>query len=742
MRNLLLIYLFILIPYVLSSQVEGYVYGSVDGKEKTPIYGADVFFKNNNKGKTTCDQGRFLFELPPRFPDTLIIRAMGYYSDTIPLAKGDKDVYLEVTLFPTSKLEEVVITQKRDNAMFLRLDARNTEVLNAGELRKAACCNLSESFETNATVDVNINDGVSGTKRISMMGLDGAYTQVQFENFPILQNLDLASGLNGIPGTWINSIQITKGTGTVVNGYESMAGLINLEYHKPDDMEKLYFNAYASNQGRGEINFHSGNKINEKWSTGVFAHASTARFEMDRNNDGFRDIPIGEEYVFLNRWKYQGENNISQFGIKANHSEKLGGTIGFNPIEETQDNYGFAIRNNHVELFGKSGWTFEDHPHRSFGMIYYAKYHDLSAVYGRRNLQAEEYRGYLNLLYEDILGSTMHVIKAGASLVVDDLNQTLLDNIPAGVFQNDLIRTEIVPGAYSEYTYTGLRTTMVAGARLDYHNMFGWQGTPRLNLKYRLNEDLDLRATVGRGFRVPNYAVDNISLMSTNIPWAIQEELLPETSWNTGLSWYYAFKIANKKASFNLDYFYTYFTNQLIADRDEDPSQIIFKNLIGVSFSHVVQADFRIEPARGFEIKTAYKYLDVRATMGGMLMERMMIPRHRGFINAAYITRNKSWEFDITGSVFGRQRLAPVILPDMTISQDNRSGIMHNVNAQITHVFKRFDLYLGGENITDFRLMNPIIDVQNPFSQHFDATRVWAPIVGVNVYAGVRIKLD
>jgi outer membrane receptor for ferrienterochelin and colicins len=741
MRNLFLIFI-IFSPYMLYSQIEGYVYGAIDGKDKVPLYAADVFFKKSGKGKTTCDQGRFLFELPPKLPDTLIIRAMGYHPDTIPISKLDKDLYLEITLFPTSELDEVVIKRKRDNSMFLRLDARNTEVLNAGELRKAACCNLSESFETNATVDVNMNDGVSGTKRISMMGLDGAYTQIQFENFPILKNLALASGLNSIPGTWINSIQITKGTGTVVNGYESMVGLINLEYHKPDDMERFYFNAYASNQGRGEVNIHSGNQINEKWSTGVFAHVSTAQFEMDRNNDGFRDIPIGEEYVFMNRWKYQGKNNISQFGVKANHSEKIGGTIGFDPRGATQDNYGVTIRNNKVELFGKNGWTFEDHPYRTFGMIYYAKYQELSAIYGRRNLQAEEYRGYLNLLYEDILGSTIHGIKAGASLVFDDLNQTLLDNIPAGVIQNDLIRTEIVPGVYSEYTYTGLRTTIVAGGRLDYHNLFGWQGTPRFNIKYRLNEDMDLRATIGRGFRVQNYAVDHLSLMATNIPWIIQNDLLPETSWNAGMSWYYEFKIANKKASFNIDYFHTYFTNQLIADRDEDPSVIIFKNLSGVSFSNVVQADFRIEPLRGLEIKTAYKFLDVRATMGGMLMEQMMIPRHRGFINAGYITRNKRWEFDITGSVFGRQRLAPVVLPDMSVSQDNTSGIMHNVNAQITHVFKRFDFYLGGENITDFRLMDPIIDVQNPFGQHFDATRVWAPIVGINVYAGIRIKLD
>ena len=725
-----------------TAQIQGVVYQQV-GNEKEPLFAADVFFKKGQQGKTTCSEGAFLFERIPKLPDTLIVRASGFYSDTIPLTKKDQQLYLEIVLIPETVLEEVMIIQKRENASILRLDPRNTEVLNSGELRKAACCNLSESFETNATVDVNIQDGVSGAKRISMMGLDGAYTQVQFENFPILQNVDLATGLTGIPGTWISSIQITKGTGTVVNGYNSMAGLINLEYLKPDEIDKLYINAYGSNQGRSELNIQGGGKLSEKWSSAFFLHGAGAFAELDRNNDGFRDIPLGETFVFLNRWKYQGEDFVAQMGVKGDFSNKRGGQVGYRHGDELTNNplYGVGFQNQHVEAFGKTGWLFENAPYRSIGVLYYAKHHDLNVVYGNRSLSAQEQKGYVNLMYEDILGSTIHTIKTGASLVYDQLDQNMEEALPAGQYQRDLNRTELVPGVYGEYTYTGVRTTFVGGIRQDYHNMYGWQFTPRANYKFKLTEKIDLRATAGRGFRVPNYAIDNLPLMANNLPWMV-EDMQPEISWNFGGSVYYQFKLFDRTASFNVDYYHTLFSNQLVVDRDESPDIVLFKNLDGQSFSNALQVDVKMEPLVRLELKMAYKFLDVRATMGGELMEKMMIPRHRGFVNMGYTSRNKRWEYDLTASLFSPKRLALVRLPDQSLSIKNQGQTVTIVNAQVTHVFKKFEVYLGGENIFDYRIKDAIIDAENPFSSTFDATRVWAPIVGVNVYGGIRITLN
>ena len=719
-------------------QIDGVVYGLVDDK-KVELFGAEVFFKNGRQGKTTCGEGMFLFEFLPRLPDTLIVRAMGYYNDTIPISKSEKQLYLEVVLYPDNLLEEFVFVQKRENSSIMRLDPRNVENLGSGELRKAACCNLSESFETNATVDVNMTDGISGAKQIAMMGLSGVYTQIQMENIPIIQNLNVAHGMNSIPGTWIESIQITKGTGTVVNGYESMVGLINLEYKKPEDIEKLFVNVYGNIRGRTELNLHGGKKISDKLSSAWFVHGASVLGENDRNNDGFRDIMMGEDLIFLNRWKYRGDRFVAQFAVKGNLSEKYGGQLGFERGKPSEL-YGVYNENRNIELSGKTGFIFKK-PATSIGVVYYAKYYDMIAQYGRRELNAQQKRGYINAVYDGILGSTLHKIKGGLSFVYDDMVQRVKSDLPAGYSELDLIRTEIVPGAFAEYTYSGLRSTVVAGVRQDYHNLFGWQFTPRFNYKHVLTEKLDFRATAGRGFRVSNYAIDNIGMMATNRPWVVSSDIQPEISWNFGGSLLYQFKLFNEKALFTVDYFHTLFENQLIADRDADPTQIMFGNLQGQSFSNVVQVEFRFSPAKNFEIKSAYKYLDVRATMGGSLMQKMMVPTHRGFINLGYTARNKRWEYDLTSSVFGSQRLTTVELSEGVLSENNRSEILPMLSAQITHVYKQFEFYVGGENLLDYRLDNPIIDAQNPFSERFDATRVWAPIIGINIYGGIRFTI-
>lgn len=720
--------------------VEGVVKTYVDKKSAVELLGAEVFFLGSRQGAVSDEKGGFVIE-GVKLPDTLIVRASGHYSDTIPLSRKDIGRKLEITLFPSFVKEEVVILAKRDNSNVLKLDPRFVESLNSGELRKAACCNLSESFETNATVDVSLADGVSGSKRIQMMGLSGRYTQMQFENIPFLHNLDQAFGLGTVPGTWIESIQITKGAGTVVNGYESMNGLINIEYQKPDQMDPLFVNAYANLQGRYDVNLQGGYQINDKWSTGWFLHYDSQLLENDRNRDGFRDMPLGDHFIAMNRWKYKGELFRAQIGAKVAYGDRSGGQVGFDRNAQDQQLYGAAVKSLTGEVFGKTGLLFKNNQFSSIGVVYYAKYAELNAIFGNRTLLSDEQRGYVNLLYENILGNTNNKLKLGASFVYDQLTQEMNDFLPTDTSLRRLDRTELVPGIFSEYTYDGVLSTFVLGMRADYHNLFGFQFTPRANYKYSLTEDMDLRLTAGRGFRVSNYAVDNLSLMATNTPWIVQNDILPEISWNFGASYYYEFELFDRGFNWSVDFYHTFFENQLVADRDEDVTYIVMKNLSGQSFSNALQTDIKVEITPRLEMKAAYKFLDVRMTTGGRLEEQLMVPKHRGFYNISYTSRNKRWEYDATISVFGARRLAVVQLPDGSVSSDNKADVVPLLSGQVTHNFKKFEVYLGGENLLDYRLSNPIVNVENPFDQTFDATRVYAPIFGINVYAGIRMAL-
>ncbi|MFN9111775.1 MAG: TonB-dependent receptor plug domain-containing protein, partial [Bacteroidota bacterium] len=367
-------------------------------------------------------------------------------------------------------------------------------------------------------------------------------------------------------------------------------------------------------------------------------------------------------------------------------------------------------------------------PYNSIGVVYNLKYQSFDALFGERKFEGEEKRAYVNAIFDGIIGTTDHKIKLGLSGVYTDIAQQLHDTLTSD-------RVELVPGTFAEYTYTGMRFTAVAGTRADYHNLYGFQISPRLHAKYTLTEYTDLRFTGGKGWRVPNYIIDNISLLATSAPWIMLDELKPEVSWNVGGSVVQEYRLFGRKATISVDFYHTLFENQLIVDRELNA--IRFLNQQGISYSNSFQSEASIKPTKTIELRLAYKFLDVRAEYAGELREQVMIPRHRGFMNVGYLSRDKRWEYDLTVSVFGTSRL-----PGMNASNDVKySAIYPMVNTQITHIYKKWDFYLGIENLTNYRQTDPIIDAANPFGSKFDATQIWGPVMGLNVYVGLRYAI-
>jgi len=731
MKSILLLIVSTLWFGVAFGQLKGVIIGDNGEGVKEPIYGAKVRLLKSGIGAITKEDGEFELILPKDLPDTMVFTARGYFPDTVIVDKADRFISMSVILYSELILPAVIVEYRKSSHTISRMKTLHVEEITSKELRKAACCNLSESFETNASVDVNITDAVSGAKKIQMMGLDGVYTQIQMENIPYLRGLESSFGLNSIPGTWIESIQITKGTGNVVNGYESMAGLVNMELKKPAEMEAFYFNAYVNGMGRNEVNLNSGFRLNDKWTSGWFAHYSSHPIEMDYNNDGFRDMPNGTNFAVLNRYNYVGNKMEAQFGVNAYLDDKTGGQMSRNTSSTSP--YLVQIDSKHIDAFAKTGF-FMKKPYNSIGVVYNVKYQQVTANFGDRVFKGEEKRGYINAIYDGIFGNTNHKYKLGFSGVYSDIKQQM-DSLNAD-------RLEIVPGAFFEYTLTGSRNSLVAGLRGDYHNLFGFQYAPRVHYKFLATEYLDIRATVGKGWRVPNYMIDNISLLANSQEWLAPASIQPEISWNFGGSLVQRFDLFKRRGSFVVDLYHTRFENQLIVDRDASPGSIQFTNLKGGSYSNSLQLELSVQPWKTIEIRFAYKYLDVKAEYGGILQQQVMIPKHRGFVNVGYYSRNKRWEMDLTASVFGESRLPQVELPDGTLTTVNTSEVYPIINAQITHIYKKWDFYLGGENLNNYRQTNPIIDAENPFSSTFNATRVWGPVFGINVYAGVRFSID
>lgn len=724
-----------------AQSISGKVYEQSSGKaEKTALPGAGVFWAGTTEGTTTDAEGHFSIALN-RTTNQLVFSFVGYANDTLSI--GDEKI-IEVVLKAGSTLREVVVTGSGSNTLD-HLSPLHTEIITTRTLEKAACCNLSESFETNASVSVSYGDAVTGSKQIQMLGLNGNYIQSNTENMPSIRGLGSTFGLNYTPGTWVQSIDIIKGAGSVVNGYESMTGQINVELKKPDGEEKLYLNMYANNFGRIEGNMNIARELNEKWSTGILTHVSTLQTRTDKNKDGFLDLPLYTQFNGMNRWKYKGTRTMAQFGVRALYEDRLGGQENFTKeMKGTFHAYGYGSKVKRYEAFSKIARLFPNQPYKGLGLIINASLHDQQSYFGLTNYNGRQNTLYGNLIYQSIINNTNHSFKTGASYLLDGYNEMYSDSA--------MKRTESVPGVFFEYTYNRLdRLVLVAGTRLDFHNLFGTRFTPRLHAKYSLGTHSTLRASAGKGFRVASPLAENYGNLVSSRQVVFRETIQPEVSWNYGLSFAQDFYIAAMKGTFIVDYFRTDFENQLVADL-ETTGYLYFYNLNGKAYANSFQAELNLNPIKRFDLKLAYRLFDVKQTLTNpgrvnLLTQRMMTSRDRVLFNAGYALPYDKWKFDFTVQWNGKKRM-----PDMTMESHEQHGAtsmthrtiapsFFNINAQITRTFPKWDFYLGGENLNNFTQKDPIMNASAPFGSGFDGGMAWGPVTGRMIYLGIRYKI-
>lgn len=707
------------------------VRGKVETINHEALIGATVLEAGTQNGTTTDVAGMFELKLLSR-EAFLIISYSGFKTDTV---KADLSKSTHIQLKEnTEELDEVVV--QASSTFMDNLESKHVEVITEAELTKAACCNLSESFETNASVDVSFTDAVSGAKTIRMLGLDGRYVQINRENVPNVRGLAGRYGLSYVPGTWVQSIDVGKGAGSVVNGFESMTGQINVELKKPETSEKLYLNGYVNSFGRLEVNANLARDINDQWSTGILLHSDYLNSEIDQNNDNFMDLPKTRQINVMNRYKYQGDKLVSQIGFTVMRDEKAGGQLGFDFGDDfrTSPQYGFMIETTRAEAFGKVGLLFHHKPYKGWGFIYSASYLDMSAGYGRDNYEGTEKTLYGNLIFQNIIGNSFHSYKAGASILYDNFDEVYVDST--------FTRKEVIPGLYYEYTYKPSdKFTLLAGARTDFHNLYGTYFTPRLHARYQFSETTTLRGAIGRGYRTPNTIVENSNILVSSRRLVIEEAPEPEVSWNMGGSLTTALMINDKKLNLIFDYFHTRFENQLIYDMDQSSSELRVYNLNGDSYAHSFQLEGNYQFSDRLSAKAAYKFYDVRATINGELRDVPFNSRDRFFLNTSYATRFDKWEVDATVQWFGSKRLPNTTDKPVEFQRDSTTPDFFLVNAQVSRGFRWGSIYLGSENLLGFKQNDPIIDSENPFSNNFDASIVWAPIAGRMVYVGFRYKI-
>ena len=742
------IYFFLCFINILSSQeiIKGKIVYK-DNRETLALEGASLYWQGTSEGTTTDVLGDFNLKTSNK-TNNLIISFLGFKTDTLKILSNKNFVHFLIENL-SNDLDEVSVVQRKKSAKLSFTKTQNTILVDASELLKAACCNLSESFETNPSIDVNFSDALTGTKQINMLGLKSPYILISEENIPMVRGASQAYGLTFTPGTWVESIQISKGTGSVVNGFESIAGQINTELKKPFTDNPFFLNVFGSKNGRLELNIHLNKKITNKWSTGLFIHSNQRTQKIDKNVDGFLDAPLSNQINILNRFQYIDpvKGWVVFYNWRFLNDKKQTGEVTFNEVGKSSDInknstmiWGSEIDTQRFDTALKFGYVFPEFPYKSFGLQTAYSNHDQKAYYGLRNYDIYHESFYSNLLYNSILNNTTNKFKSGLNLSMDRYVENI-DN-------QDFSRTDKNLGAFFEWSHDDLeKLSWTAGLRIDFNNNIGTFLTPRLHFRYAYDEKTIIRLSSGSGRKAANIFAENQSLFGSNRRVYIEKGsspfygLLPERAWNYGISLSRSLKLFNKNSNLIFDYYNTQFSNQVVIDVETE-GRVSFYNLNGNSSAKSLQVTFDIDLTSQLLLKSAYKNDIVSIDYKSGEKQKQLIPKNRIFANLSWSSikniMNQQWLYDITIHYLGSQRL----VENYMIPNGSNSPSYSIVNTQLTRFLSEtLEIYIGIENLGNYTQSIPIISSDQPFNTNFDSSQIWAPVFGRMIYGGFRYKI-
>ncbi len=719
--------------------IEGTVYEQNENGEKTPLPGVNVYWKIVNEGTVTDAHGHYKIPLHERI-GCLVFSCISYENDTV--HHMVEPAHYDHVFHAVHMLNEVEIAARQKATYINPITPMAVQNITSENLKRAACCTLAGSFENNASVDVNYSDAVTGAKQIQLLGLSGIYTQMMTEIIPNFRGLASTFGLNYVPGTWMNGIQVSKGTSSVRNGYESITGQINVDYKEPvkDKSEKVFFNLYANSMLMTDFNFNGRVKVGKNDGIMLFGHVSHNHMKMDGNGDSFMDDPMTTQYNVFLRYNHPHIGRFGcKLGIKALKENRLGGQMDFDPkhrLDAGYNLYGIGINTERYEAFAKCGYHF-DRKDTSIGLQQQVTYHKMDSYYGLTDYNANQLSYYANLLFDSYIVNDHHTYSVGASYTYDKYNEHLNDS----TFK----RIEHVPGVFAEYVFNDdHHWSVIAGFRADYNSYYRKMlYTPRLHVRFKTHDDFALRVSAGKGYRSPNILAENSTMLASAREIIFVDTPKMEDAWNYGINLTKSFSFGWRELILQADFYRTDFVNQIVLDRDADAHQIRIYNLNGKSYSNSAQIEANCEIFKDFDLTLAFRYNDVKMTINDSLREKPFVNRYKGLITMSYAPG--TWQFDFTTQFNGDSRV-PDLSGNATAVANHqnigRSPFYVIMNAQITKKLgKHWELYVGGENLTNYTQKYPIISANNPTSEDFDASMVWGPLSGIRAYLGVRFQV-
>ncbi len=725
-----------------SQSIRGIVYSQGENK-KEPLDAAIVKWINTTKGTITDEKGNFELTLNSIVDKRLVVTYTGFKKDTIEV--GDKD-YVEIVMESDLTTSTIEVEDQKKSTYFGNLNAKS-EVISSGELVKEACCDLAGCFGRNSSVEVEVTDIITDAKELKILGLEGVYTQLLVDNLPLLTGLNVKYGISSIPGTSIDKIIVFKGSNTVLQGYESISGIMNVMIKDYSNSDRLLVNGFVNQMLEKQFNLNFSNSLSKKWNNILSFHSVQKSNVMDDNGDGFMDNPLITRYVLYNKWNFNDKKGKTEFNIAGRYwnEKRIGGqsTSGSHGQNFTHQPYEQSVKINSFEGYSRFSRQFTE----TSGTKGYlnSSYYEQGSNYGLTRYDAKQTNFSAMGFYEfEVLKNSS--LKTGVSykyLKIDEVININARDTATKKYAGTYIKKESIPGVFAEnsLSFFDNEATIMTGIRLDYHNEHKLIVTPRALLRYQPSKVIVFRASVGTGFRTMNLFSEYSNILSSSRNIVIEGTLEPEKTINYGVDILYYFGGNNFSGSFNMDFYRTDFSNKIIPDYDSNPSEVIFANLDGKAFSNVFQAELNLTLLRNVDVKLAYKFIDIKYDKNGIRYEQPLNAKHRILTTLSYAPESKSWSMSAGLNWFGKQRLPSTASNPVQYQLPNESKPYTLINAQVNKNFKYFEIYAGVENLLDFKQANPIISADDPYSPYFDTSFIWGPTKGREIYAGFRFML-
>jgi hypothetical protein len=753
-----------------AEHIMGKVFGYDIDRKPTPLKNARIVAMPSMKGAMSSANGEFMFDALDS-DSLVIISYSGYKTDTLIISEivDKRDIQVQMQ---NIELEGVEVGGNKYASTLAFTDGVKTETISSRGLLKAACCNLSESFTTTPSVDVQYTDAITGAKRIQLLGLQSMYSQIQQENMPIMRGLASNYGFAFVPGQWLEGISISKGASTVKNGFESISGLINITHKKPESENPTTLNYYINDMTMMEFNADHTINFNETTGTTFFLHGNLLAREMDNNKDGFLDKPMGNQINFMNRWKTSSGIWEDISGYQIMYDDRKGGQLGYHKGNDSL--WGMRNKTQRYNVYTKNGFILNE-AGMNVGSILSFTHHNQESFFGNRKFNGEQNSFYASIMFQLPIDTTTHThedggshnmfcnsaLTAGVSLQYDNY-RGLFDNFYYTKLKTNNDASVVIPGLFIEYAFDLIKDfKAIIGMRTDFATLGNpikmyEEGekvsdiysqslnetllTPRLHLKYGIIPDTFIVAgSIGRGHRAARALEENSGYLASNRKYILESYNTIEDAWNYGANMYYTTGILGIPVDFNMDFYRTDFVNQLVVDLDKSADEVnlySLKSVDGKSYSNAFQVDATLQPLTNFFITLAYRMNDVKMTLNGELREKPLQSKHKAFLNFQYNTEMNEWMFDFTIDYNGSGRL-----PKDANNEYKRYDPFILMNAQITKSFGNFDIYVGGENLTNFMIKDAIKGNLNPKAVGFDASMIYGPVTGMSAYLGLRYKL-